>query len=174
MTVKTHADPWNPNETWDLYDAKRQLTGEHMRRGLNIPQGYYHIIVGCWIRNSKGQYLMSLRHPSKKLFGNLWECTGGCVTAGENSLEGAVREAHEELGVQLDPGIGKLIYSIRRDRWQDFYDAYLFDCDVAIDELHLQDTEVADARWMSLDDIAEVNNAGRLYPLISYYDKILK
>jgi 8-oxo-dGTP diphosphatase len=173
MGIKTHADPWSPNEMWDLYDADRRPVGLQMRRGLNIPDRLYHIIVACWIRNSVGQYLMSFRHPQKKLYGGLWECTGGCVVAGEESLDGAVREAHEELGVSLDPAQGRCIYSIRRDRWQDFYDAWLFEADIPLKDLHLQQAEVADARWMSLDDIAEVERQGKLYPLISYYRDVL-
>lgn len=174
VTVQTHADPWSPNEIWDLYDSERRPTGEFMRRGLNIPTGYYHIIVNSWIRNSAGEYLMSLRHPSKKLFGGKWECTGGCVLAGEDSLQGAVREAGEELGLTLDPDDGKLIYTKKREQWQDFYDAYLFHSDVAIDDLHLQDVEVADARWMSLDEIASMEREDLLYPLLTYYGDVLE
>ncbi|MGN0035545.1 MAG: NUDIX domain-containing protein [Coriobacteriales bacterium] len=173
MGIKTHADPWAPGEMWDLYDVRRRPTGLQMRRGLNIPDNLYHIIVACWIRNDRGEYLMSFRDPEKKLYGGLWECTGGCVVAGENSLDGAVREVREELGVELDRREGELVYSIRRDRWQDFYDAWLFHANVPLSDLRLQSAEVADARWMSLDDIADVERAGKLYPLISYYRDVL-
>lgn len=33
----------------------------------------------------------------------MWECVGGSVIKGEDSLQGALREAKEEVGVDLLP-----------------------------------------------------------------------
>ena len=32
-------------EIWDLYDFNRQLTGNTMRRGDVVPEGYYRLVV---------------------------------------------------------------------------------------------------------------------------------
>ena len=87
-------------EKWDLYNAKREKTGLTMQRGENIPKGLYHLVVSVWIVNQQGQYLLSQRHPDKQ-YPLYWECTGGAVLSGENSLQGAVREVKEELGITL-------------------------------------------------------------------------
>lgn len=112
-------------EKWDLYNAKREKSGITMCRGEIIPKGLYHLSVSVWIVNQQGQYLLSQRHP-KKQYPLYWECTGGSVFSGETSLQGAIREVKEELGILLTPGSEKLIYQTRRENVQDFYDVWLF------------------------------------------------
>ena len=87
-------------ELWDLYDSSRKKTGVAVERGQTIPEGSYHLVVSVWIMNSKGEFLLSQRHPDKP-YPLYWECTGGSVLAGESSLEGPVREVREELGQVL-------------------------------------------------------------------------
>ena len=107
-------------EKWDLYNAKREKSGITVCRGEIIPKGLYHLSVSVWIVNQQGQYLLSQRHP-KKQYPLYWECTGGSVLSGETSLQGAIREVKEELGILLTPGSEKLIYQSRRENVQDFY-----------------------------------------------------
>ena len=90
-------------EKWDLYNAKREKSGITVCRGEIIPKGLYHLSVSAWIVNQQGQYLLSQRHP-KKQYPLYWECTGGSVLSGETSLQGAIREVKEELGILLTPG----------------------------------------------------------------------
>lgn len=116
-------------EKWDLYNAKREKSGITMCRGEIIPKGLYHLSVSVWIVNQQGQYLLSQRHP-KKQYPLYWECTGGSVFSGETSLQGAIREVKEELGILLTPGSEKLIYQTRRENVQDFYDVWLFHRDM--------------------------------------------
>lgn len=44
----------------------------------------------------------------------MWECVGGSVLAGEDSLTGAVREVKEEVGLELAPEQGILVFKIGR------------------------------------------------------------
>ena len=37
----------------------------------------------------------------------MWECVGGSVVKGEDSLQGAVRETKEEVGIDLNPESGQ-------------------------------------------------------------------
>ncbi len=96
-------------ELWDLYNGKREKTGRILQRGKPIPKGFYHLTVSVWIMNNQGQYLISQRHPNKS-YPLYWECTGGSVLASEDSMQGALREVKEELGIELDTRNGKLIY----------------------------------------------------------------
>ena len=52
-----------------------------------------------WIRNSKGEYLISQRSANRPTFPLMWECVGGSVVKGEDSMQGAIREAKEEVGI---------------------------------------------------------------------------
>lgn len=59
-------------------------------------------MVAVWIRNRKGEYLISQRAADRPIYPLMWECVGGSVVKGETSLEGAVREVKEEVGLDLD------------------------------------------------------------------------
>lgn len=156
-------------EVWDLYNEKREKIGCLLQRGKPIPKGCYHLVVSAWITNSQGQYLLSQRHPDKQ-YPLYWECTGGSVLAGEGSLEGAIREVKEELGIALDPICAKLIYQTRRDSVQDFYDVWLFCADVDISEIRLQQSEVINVKWVNRDILLNMFQSGKLHPLIDYID----
>lgn len=138
--------------------------------------GEFHIVVSVWIRNSRGEWLISKRTPNKE-YPLLWECTGGSVLAGEDGLTAALREAKEELGVELAIENGKLFKSISRaDRsWPDFVDVWIFDCDWPIDRVVLQEGETCDAMWATTDKIHEMLSNGTFLPrdLIPFVDELL-
>lgn len=159
-------------ELWDLYNQERQKIGIVHERGKPVPQGLYHLVVSVWIVNSRGEYLMSKRHPSKP-YPEYWECTGGSVLAGESSIQGAVREVKEELGLTLDIAMAHLIYQTRRDASQDFYDVWLFHSDTPTTALKIQQDEVIDVQWLSKEGIYDLQKNGKLHPLINYLDLIL-
>ena len=104
----------------------------------------------------------------KKQYPLYWECTGGSVLSGKTSLQGAIREVKEELGILLTPGSEKLIYQTRRENVQDFYDVWLFHRDIKIEEMRLQETEVVDVQWVSSDKLFEMFRLKQLHPLITY------
>ena len=86
-------------ELFDLYDKEGKLLDRTMERGTSNQKGEYHLVVHVWIRNSKGEYLMQQRNKESDPIPNQWASTGGAVTAGEDSIAGAIRETAEELGV---------------------------------------------------------------------------
>ena len=143
-----------------------------MQRGENIPKGLYHLVVSAWIVNQQGQYLLSQRHPDKQ-YPLYWECTGGSVLSGETSLQGAIREVKEELGITLAPEQGKPIYQFCREDMQDFYDVWLFHADIDIKEMVLQKTEVVDVQWVNQDKLLNMFQKKQLHPLITYIDTLI-
>lgn len=122
-------------------------------------------VSGSW--TDRDNTFLSQRHPDKA-FPLYWECTGGSVLAGESSLEGAVREVSEELGILLDPSQGKRILQTRRDHMQDFYDVWLFHNDTPVEHLYLQENEVTGAEWVSPDKLLHLYKNQKLHPLIDY------
>ena len=118
-------------ELWDLYNEHRELTGRDHIRGEEVPQGFYHLVVHIWIRNSRGEYLISQRSADRPAYPLMWECVGGSVTKGEDSLTGALRETKEEVGLTLSPEDGKLVYSVvgrvvNGVKFTDIVDVWLF------------------------------------------------
>ena len=114
-----------------------------------------------------GKYRTTRTFPIKR------ECTGGSVLSGETSLQGAIREVKEELGILLTPGSEKLIYQTRRENVQDFYDVWLFHRDIKIEEMRLQETEVVDVQWVSSDKLFEMFRLKQLHPLITYVEQLI-
>lgn len=161
----------NMPELWDLYNEKGEKTGIKHERGQPIPQGMYHLVVSAWIMNGQGQFLLSQRHPDRP-YPYYWECTGGSVLAGESSLNGAVREVKEELGIELDCSTAKLLFQTQRNDTKDFYDVWLFQADVLITALKLQATEVINAQWVNRDHLVDMFKRKKLHPLIDYIETI--
>jgi 8-oxo-dGTP diphosphatase len=157
-----------PNELWDAYDENRVKTGKIVERGHG--KDVYHLVVSVWIRSSKGEYLISKRSPNKP-DPLMWECTGGSAVMGEDSLTAAVREVGEELGVTLNPENGRLFTSIVRPWYPDILDVWLFEQDVDINTVVLQEGETCDAMWASKNTILKMIDEGtffgrRIYPFI--------
>ena len=156
-------------EVWDLYREDRSLSGLSHIRGEPIPDGYYHLVVHVWIRNSEGCYLISQRSASRPTFPLMWECVGGSVTAGEDSLSGAIREAKEEVGVDLDPAQGKLISSTVREHFQDIKDDWVFQYDGPVSLRNATTDEVADMRWMTVSEIRQLYEECKLVHTLGYF-----
>ena len=64
-------------EIWDLYNENRELLGRHHVRGEQFPMDGYHLVVHVWIRNSKGEYLISQRSENRPTYPLMWEGVGG-------------------------------------------------------------------------------------------------
>ena len=119
-------------EIWDLYNELREVTGKEHIRGKEIPEGYYHLVVHVWIKNKKGEYLISQRSEDRPAFPLMWECVGGSALKGEDSLSAALRETEEEVGVKLSPEEGKILKSmvgriVNGVKFSDIVDVWLFE-----------------------------------------------
>ncbi len=164
----------NNMEVWDLYNENRELTGRTHVRGEKIPEGCYHPVVHVWIRNSKGEYLISQRSADRPSFPLMWETTGGSVLAGESSLQGAIREAKEEVGIDLAAENGRLCFSqvrkiIDGKPFQDILDVWLFQYDGPLSPEFATTDEVAQCRWMTPDEIAMLFRSEQFVSTLQYF-----
>lgn len=161
-------------EIWDLYNERRELTGRDHIRGDAIPDGYYHLVVHVWVRNSKGEYLISQRSADRPMHPLKWECVGGSVLKGEDSLSGALREIKEEVGLSLSPNNGKLVCSttgrvVNGIRFSDIVDVWSFDYDGEVDLRSATTKEVAKTIWMNKAAIKELFDNGELVDTLGYF-----
>lgn len=145
-------------EVWDLYKEDRTLSGKTHVRGEELPNELYHLVIHVWIRNSKGEFVVAQRSGKLLRSPMLWECVGGSVLKGESSVDGAVREVEEELGIRLRPEFGKLVFSqVRKtvdgEKYNDILDVWLFEYDGEIPLEEATTNEVAYAAWMNLEQI---------------------
>ena len=156
-------------ELWDLYTESREPTGQNHIRGEQIPDGYYHLVVHVWIQNSKGEYLISQRAASRPTIPLMWECVGGSVLSGEPSLEGALREAKEEVGIDLSADSGRVIHAKTRKVYNDIVDVWLFRYNSDVSLRNATTDEVAQFQWMSPAQIRELFDSGKLVKTLGYF-----
>lgn len=139
-------------ELWDIYDKDRNKTGRTMKRGEPMKDGDYHLVVHICIFSSDGKMLIQQRQPFKDGWSNLWDITvGGSSVAGDTSIDAAVREVREEVGIQLSPA--ELRKTMTIDFGHGFDDFYTVTKDVDISSLKLQYEEVQQVKWADADEI---------------------
>lgn len=141
-------------EKWDLVDANRQPLNRIHYRGDAKKNGEYHIAVGVWTMNSRGEILLTLRHSEKKEYPNKWENTGGSALSGERSREAAARELEEETGIRASPEELTFLGSCKEENA--FYDSYVLKRDIEISSLSMQEGETERAQWVTLDKLKEM------------------
>lgn len=137
-------------EYWDIYDENRVLQNRTIRRGDPFKEGEYYVCCEVWFVNSKGEMLITQRHPNKKA-GGLWEFVGGGVLAGETTLKAAVREVKEEIGFSISANELTLIHVYKHRNY--FMDIYLVKKDVDIRSIVLDKNETVDAKWVTQQEL---------------------
>ena len=80
---------------------------------------------------------------------------------GEDSLQGAIREAKEEVGVDLIPENGQVLFTktqkiIEGKIFNDIMDVWLFEYDGEVDLGNATTDEVAQVAWMNREQIKEL------------------
>lgn len=152
-------------------NRNRVWVRNHHKRGDRIPDGLYHIVVHSWVMDYYGNFLISQRQNGRtdEL---MWERTGGSVLEGESSIEGAKREVREELGIDLAEIQPVLIKSERRDKYSDFFDAWLFVVDREKTICKIDNVEVRDFKWVDLPELKSMDNDGLLVSSSLYYEEV--
>ena len=86
-------------ELIDVLDENRNNTGKILSREEVHKRGLWHKTVHIWVINKKGDILLQKRSPMKKTSPNMWTTSvSGHLSAGDSSIEGAIRELKEETG----------------------------------------------------------------------------
>ena len=160
-------------ELWDLYTENGVKTGETHISSNPLPKDRYHLGSSAWIKNSEGKYLISRRSKTKLKNPLMFETVGGAALKGENSIEAIVREVKEEIGIDLDPKMGKLIYSDVRKNLNSIWDVFLFDYNGPVNLKNATTDEVESVGWMTTDEIYELHKKGLLVSTLSYcFEKV--
>ena len=161
-------------EIWDLYSENRELLGKDHIRGEQLPIDGYHLVVHVWIRNSKGEYLISQRSANRPTYPLMWDCVDGSVVKGEDSLQGVLREAKEEVGIDLLPEKGQVVLSdIKKIEFgkvvNKIVDVWLFDYDGEVDLGNATTDEVAQVAWMNREQIKELFEHNMFVETLEYF-----
>lgn len=149
-------------ELLDVVDENNQLTGERCDRKEIHEKGLWHREVTIIIINQEKQILLQKR-AAKKVAPNMWSLTAGHVDCGELEKEAALRETEEELGIpnlQLDDFELIDIVKTMRNRGKHinnkFDNIFLLKTNLKESEFVLQESEVAQVKYFSIDEMKEI------------------
>lgn len=139
-------------ERWDILDENGKSQGKTVPRNrAQFKQGEYHLVVHIWVISGDGRILIQRRSDTKKLMPGEWAATGGAAISGEDSFTAASRELFEELGIKSNKENLKKI--LRLKRRNSLLDIWLITSDLTVNELKLQESEVAEAKWVTFDEL---------------------
>ena len=91
-------------EFFDVLSEKGEFTGKVESRKLCHKIGLWHRAVVVFIISTDNQkVLLQKRSATKRMWPNLWDVTaGGHVLSGEFGYESVIREAKEEINIDID------------------------------------------------------------------------
>jgi mutator protein MutT len=148
-------------ELIDIVDENNNLTGQVEDRWVAYEKGLWRRTVSCWIMNEKGEILLQKRTADKVRNPNKWAKTGGQVDSGESVEHAIYREVKEELGIEI-PKEQINIVNIHKssDKNKRFAYNFLFIVNYQIDEYKLQKEEVAEVKYVKIEEmeLAKKNN----------------
>lgn len=161
-------------ELWDVYDnCFNKLEGTHVR-GEELPEGKHHLVVHIYPVNRKGEILIQKRQDTLSWKPGLWAATGGSAVTGEDAWTACRRELEEELGIVANTQNSENCLMVKRH--DNFCTVWVVRTDISIEELKLQTTEVAEAKWVTPMEIREMVEEGTFidYDYLDYLFNYIK
>ncbi len=157
----------------DLYNEDRIPLNKKVIRYTPLEKGEYRLVVHLVIFNSKGEILIQKRSPNKFHWPNLWDITvGGQVSSGENTKQAIQRELFEELSINKDFSNIRPIFTFNFN--QGFDDIFLYQEDYDLSQLVLQQEEVVEVKYASVDEIMTLINNKEFVQYTKEYLELLK
>ena len=160
-------------EIWDLYDENGNKLNLTHKRGDDIPDNCFHLVVHIWIKNKQNKYLITKRASNRESFPNFYETVGGSVLQNETTLQAAVREVREEIGLKINQKSLKIFYNaVRKEymgkKYNDILTAYIFDYNGEVDLDAATTDEVSSFDWLDLDEVKKLQDDGLFVPSHEY------
>ncbi len=156
------------SEVWDVYTIDRKKTGKTCIRGQqkNLGDDEFHLWVMVWIKNPvTGKYLVSQRTADKDTDPLKWETVAGHSILGDSSVDAALREVYEEVGITLKAEDAKILatkvaltYDGVRHNW--IRDSFYFETTEEPDLEKATTKEVIQTKWLTFPEIREMYERG--------------
>jgi isopentenyldiphosphate isomerase len=159
-------------EPWQNYYINGQPVDKIQIEGESVPSGQQIGAANVWIWRDNGegkcQILLQTRNEDKRLWpGYLDVSVAGHIDFGEQPIVTALRETHEELGLEFTPDNLVFIGTLPLiNTWPDppepelhFIYSYQAKGDL---QLNFSDKEVTAADWYDIDDIEQAVRDGHL------------
>lgn len=145
-------------ELWQEFDARgERVDGAGYDATLGNPEkGSYVGASAVWLyrRTDAGVEVLFQQRSLSVNNGGKWDVSaGGHINNGERTVNAAVRELHEEIGVNVLPEDLEFIFKLKTFfKVQMFTHYYLCDWTGREDEFAFDDGEVSAVKWIKLVD----------------------
>ncbi|UZO79869.1 NUDIX domain-containing protein [Aquimarina sp. ERC-38] len=151
------------DEFINILDEHGKLTGEIKLKSEAHRLGLYHSSVHIWFYTKNGELLIQKRADFKDTFPNLWDVSvAGHISVGETPEYSAIREISEEIGLTIKKDhinfIGVYLEQTNpRENIMDneFHYIYLAELQTSLEELVIQEEEVAAIKMISLNKLKQ-------------------
>lgn len=141
------------SEWLDIVDGEDQVTGRDTRARVH-EAGHFHRSAHVVLFNTDGQVFIQLRSLSKDTGAGLWDASAaGHVESGESYVDCAVRELHEELGIEIKASALEWVAKLQPQErnGMEFTHVFTVICDQS---LTLQEEEIDDGCWLSPEELS--------------------
>ena len=122
-----------------------------------IPYGCYLPVAGIVVINENNEILLEKRSLKKTSAAGKWGICAGKVNIGESTIEAAIREASEEIGVTFDKEKLKLLTTdlINNGR----YSIYYVRTNLSINQYKIQESEVDELKYFKINELGNLENS---------------
>lgn len=139
-------------EYFDILDENGNKTGKTKLRSEVHKDGDWHKAVHIWIINDNGDVLLQRRCATKDSNPNMLDISSaGHLSAGDDSLSGAIRELKEELNIDVKPEDLQFIKTLKRSSKytetfinNEFDDLYILRTNKKIEDMKFQEEEISE------------------------------
>lgn len=107
-----------------------------------------HIVAGIVIKQDGKYLLVQENHPNPKVYGT-WNFPAGWVDAGETIEQAAIREAKEEVGLEVEL-VRKI--GVHKDT-PESAERHAYEAKIVGGEIKFPEDEILDVQWFTFDEI---------------------
>ncbi len=151
-------------EYFDILDEKGNKTGKTKLRSEVHRDGDWHKAVHIWIINNNCDILLQRRCAMKDSNPNMLDISSaGHLSAGDDSITGAIRELKEELNIDIKPEDLQFIKTLKRSsRYtetfinNEFDDLYIVRTDKKIEDMKFQEEEISEIMYVPYKKFKEM------------------
>ncbi len=143
-------------EYFDLLNENGERIGKTKLRSEVHRDGDWHKAVHIWIINNKGDILLQRRCATKDSNPNMLDISSaGHLSAGDDSLTGAIRELKEELNLDVNKEDLEYIKTLKRSSKytetfinNEFDDLYILRTDKKLEDMEYQKEEISEIMYV--------------------------
>ena len=163
-------------EMLDVYTRDGKYLGVRTRAECHTENpGFYHKPAWTWVYNSKNEILVQKRAMCKKRYAGYWDMAcAGHVDAGETPKQGAIREAREEIGLEVSEEDVKLMFEhIEDEDYWEIGQVFFIKADKNEEDFILQKEEVEEVKWLSFKEFKKLFYSEKWAPCSDEYKRLV-